>query len=317
MKHNVHPYEPKPKRFIPARLHSLDPLPVLSTVGDVKFDGTFTGLSVEVINPEAIRHLSLAGGFGQGTRSRSIPVSVHSRAVETVRERQLERRREWQKKYGLDSSLESAKVRVIGEDIEEKLNNGSIFLRDLEESPAKYESDPFPVHENLSLMFEEAMFLVDKLNCLNVKTLDGQPMSAEQLLDKFSALKPNFLSSYAAYIFFKSKNWVIKSGLKFGGDYILYQKGPQYFHASFIALIQPYQDGQQFANNGHYLDNYDFQCFNRIAETTAKNLLVLEVHYPTGVDPTNYRECMSRLPEFKVSEIFPRHYNCANLRSNQ
>ncbi|XP_055539142.1 tRNA-splicing endonuclease subunit Sen2 [Wyeomyia smithii] len=308
----------KPKPFTPGYLASIDPLPVRSASGAVKFVGTFTGLSVEVNDPEAIKQLALAGCFGQGTRSRSFPASIHTSHVETVLERQLERRHEWQQKYNFHSRNESGKeLRVIGEEVEEMLSNGTLHFRELEEDHAKHEIDPFSVTENLSLLLEETIFLAEKLNCLEVKSLDGEVLTTDRLLVTFCSLKKNFLSSYVSYLYLRSKNWIVKSGLKFGGDFLLYKKGPQYFHASFIVLIQPYQNGQKMSEEEHYLDNYDFQCFNRIAETTAKELLILEVHYPTDVDAADPKACLGQLQHFKVSETFPKHFNLSVLRSNQ
>lgn len=80
-------------------------------------------------------------------------------------------------------------------------------------------------------------------------------------------------------------------------------------------LTQAYQSEKILTTCGRNLENYDFQCFNRIAETTAKDLLILEVHYPEGLDPADPHECLRRLNEFLVGEVFPKHHNYVATRT--
>ncbi|XP_065095204.1 tRNA-splicing endonuclease subunit Sen2 [Ochlerotatus camptorhynchus] len=313
----------KAKKFTPPNLADIDPLPVDSreTAPNKRFVAIFTGLTVEVCDSVGIQKLALGGCFGQGTLSRSFPASVRDRGAQrsnelVVRRRQLDRREEWRRKYGQVGGSNCVNVRVMEEDVEKQLADGAIGQRQLKYALVGKEVDPFPIPENLSLFFEESMFLVRELKCLEVRTLEGATMPEILLLETFSKLKRNFLVSYVAYVYLKSKNWVIKSGLKFGGDFLLYQKGPQFFHASYVVLIQPYQNCAQQPGGNHYMDNYDFQCFNRIAETTAKDLLVLEVYYPTDIDPSDCVAGVNRLNEFRVSEVFPKHHNYAAYRNS-
>ncbi|XP_039435209.1 tRNA-splicing endonuclease subunit Sen2 [Culex pipiens pallens] len=318
MNHALRPV-PKPKKFTPPVLTNVDPLPT----GPVAI-GLFTGLSVEVCDPAAMAHLSLDGGFGQGTSSRSFPkvVARTGRNVGRVRRnpsgvvhrRQVERRREWAGKFGsVEGSGET--VWVMEEDEEKLVEVGAVSVEELKRNALKVEEDPFMIRENLSLSLEEAMFLVRELDVLKVQSFDGSVFTEKNLVEKFAAIKKDFIPSYAAFMYLKSRNWIIRSGLKFGGDFLLYQKGPQFFHASYIVLIQTYQSGKILTTSGRNLENYDFQCFNRIAETTAKDLLILEVHYPEGLDPADPHECLRRLNEFRVGEVFPKHHNYVATRT--
>lgn len=333
----------KAKKFTPPNLVDIDPLPVDSreTAPNKRILAIFTGLTVEVCDPIGIQKLALGGCFGQGTLSRSFPASVRERGFQrsneqVVRRRQLNRREEWRQKYGQVGGSNCGNVRIMEEDVEKQLADGAIGQRQLKYALVGKEVDPFPIPENLSLFFEESMFLVRELKCLEVQTLEGVAIPEVLLLETFSTLKRTFLVSYVAYVYLKSKNWVIKSGLKFGGDFrksqihrsihcfklililftVLYQKGPQFFHASYVVLIQAYQNCALLPGGTHCMDNYDFQCFNRIAETTAKDLLVLEVYYPNDIDPVDYVSGINRLNEFKVSEVFPKHHNYAAYRNS-
>lgn len=313
----------KEKKHTSPNLAFVEPLPVTSRASkpDERIVAIFTGLTVEVCDPAGIEKLALGGCFGQGTLSRSFPKAIREGGYENsgelpvVRRRVLKRREDWHRKYGTKGDSSAARVRVLEEEVEKQLQSGAISQRQLKYAVVETKVNPFSVPEHLSLMFEESLFLVRELKCLEVRTFEGVVLSEEDLLKRFSKLNSNFLELYVAYHYMKSKNWIIKSGLKFGGDFILYQKGPQFFHASYIVLVQPYRNGERLPQcSSHYLDNFDFQGFNRIAETTAKDLLILEVHFPCDLDPSDFVGGLDRLNEFKVSEMFPKHHNLAANR---
>lgn len=78
-----------------------------------------------------------------------------------------------------------------------------------------------PTGETLVLFAEEAFFLHHSLRCLDVRSpnpADGS-LSGDQLFEQFRTLKPTFAETYVAYVFLRSLNWVVKAGLKFGGDF--------------------------------------------------------------------------------------------------
>lgn len=52
-----------------------------------------------------------------------------------------------------------------------------------------------------------------------------------------------FLVSYVAYHHFRSLGWVVKPGIKFCCDWLLYKRGPVFSHSAFsIALVPVYGD---------------------------------------------------------------------------
>lgn len=54
-----------------------------------------------------------------------------------------------------------------------------------------------------------------------------------------------FLINYVVYHHFRSLGWVVKSGIKFCVDYLLYKKGPVFSHAEFSIVIVPvYEDDE-------------------------------------------------------------------------
>ncbi|ETN60670.1 hypothetical protein AND_007697 [Anopheles darlingi] len=185
--------------------------------------------------------------------------------------------------------------------------------RPVESTPSVTTDHASGSNEPLSLFLEEAFFLMHKLNILRVKTIAGTELSVSEAFAKFRSIKKDFVASYCAYLYLKSKNWVVKCGLKFGGDFVIYVRGPQFYHASYIVLIEELAGGKPLKT--HTVDGLDFQGFNRIAETTAKDILFLEVHYPEGFRMEDDPHCLERLKDVRVGEKFTKHHNFIAART--
>lgn len=80
-------------------------------------------------------------------------------------------------------------------------------------------SDTVKISQSSVLFLEEAFFLHFVINCLEIKDIDEITISTEDIWTKFCRLKENFVECFIAYLYLKSKNWVIKPGMKFGGDF--------------------------------------------------------------------------------------------------
>jgi tRNA-splicing endonuclease subunit Sen2 len=112
--------------------------------------------------------------------------------------------------------------------------------------------------EHLQLTLQEAFFLCWTLDCLTI--LDphtSEPMSLEQIwlsfqrvhLPPFISLTPSietplqfdnpFLIHYMVYHHYRSLGWVIKGGIKFCVDYLLYKRGPVFAHAEYVRPCRP------------------------------------------------------------------------------
>lgn len=74
--------------------------------------------------------------------------------------------------------------------------------------------------DSLVLFLEEAFFLHHSMKCLRiVDLLNDTELDTETVWQHFCRIKPNFIVHYVAYVFLRSKNWVVKGGLKFGGHF--------------------------------------------------------------------------------------------------
>ncbi|OAA72383.1 Taurine catabolism dioxygenase TauD/TfdA [Cordyceps fumosorosea ARSEF 2679] len=110
--------------------------------------------------------------------------------------------------------------------------------------------------EHLQLTSEEAFFLKFGFGALSISDphsgLDLSTMDILRLFREYSYSPPrngpdapdlqpddNFLVHYVVYHHFRSLGWVPRAGIKFGVDWLLYNRGPVFDHAEFGLIIVP------------------------------------------------------------------------------
>jgi len=109
----------------------------------------------------------------------------------------------------------------------------------------------------------------------------GKKLSVAKFLEKAYDKDKNFYTKYAVYRDMKSRGYVIKSALKFGAEFRVYEKGksPEEEHAKWI--LYP-------VHESNLLTWHDFAAKNRVAHSTRKNLLIAIVDDEGEV---TYYEC--------------------------
>ncbi|CAO1318429.1 unnamed protein product [Diamesa serratosioi] len=238
---------------------------------DKKIIAIFTGFCVEVFNESGIKILQDNGSYGQGTKPRQM--TYQHNKINTISEVDYQRRLEWKEKFVESGSEETGKKCIV---LDQMVDN------------------PFEIAQTQVLFLEEAFFLHYNIDCLDILDLDNNLISTQELWNKFSKLKSNFVECYVAYLYLKSKNWVIKPGIKFGGEFLLYKKSPQQFHASFIVILSTVPTNA-----------VDHQTNQRISETTGKDLIYLEVYYPENIEPKDY---LLNIDKFQAAEMMQSRY---------
>lgn len=73
--------------------------------------------------------------------------------------------------------------------------------------------------EKLILMPEEAIFLSFGVGCLAIYNLQGDAVDYRQCWKNLVTINPNFPTHYAAYHYYRGKNWVPKDGHNYGASY--------------------------------------------------------------------------------------------------
>jgi tRNA-splicing endonuclease subunit Sen2 len=177
---------------------------------------------------------------------------------------------------------------------------------------AQRQTDPDPPtevrdQEHLQLTPEEAFFLVYGLGILEVWDDDGRaPMATASLFQRFrqwSYFPPRsssllqmddpFILSYVVYHHFRSLGWVVRSGVKFATDYLLYNRGPVFSHAEFAAVIIPSYSHPYYADCPHQQQLgksrgskswHWLHCVNRVQSQVRKNLVLVFVEVPPPLE---------------------------------
>lgn len=84
----------------------------------------------------------------------------------------------------------------------------------------------------------EAVYLVEK-GKLEVRTPDGRRLSLAELKSIARERIPYFDHKYVVYKDLREKGYVVRSGLKYGAEWLIYTYGPDVEHAAFIVHVLP------------------------------------------------------------------------------
>ena len=116
----------------------------------------------------------------------------------------------------------------------------------------------------LSLL--EALYLMEK-GRLTVKSDSGKDLSFESYLKKARKVGPNFWIRYCVFKDMRNRGYIIKTALKFGADFRVYDRGikPGEDHAKWIVFP---------VHEGSTLTWHEFSAKNRVAHSTKKRLLM-------------------------------------------
>lgn len=185
--------------------------------------------------------------------------------------------------------------------------------------------------EHLQLTFEEAFFLIYGLGTLNVIDKDSNTvMSTASLFSIFrrhsyfppclpSGLKPDdpFLVSYVTYHHFRSLGWVVRPGIKFAVDYLLYNRGPVFSHAEFAVMIIPsYSHSYWTATPDRKIETQNKQSkswwwlnsVNRVQSQVRKSLILAYVEVPAPDDEqVSYASAQVIDGEVDVGKLLQRY----------
>lgn len=208
-----------------------DALPVSSISNEsaciTKYKGYFTGINVKIVENQHINSIYKNGCFGISSITKSAPMTLwkhkkYARMTQAMYDKKIE----WRDKFSNQASLYLNNDVEIVSDAELSGKNipstkAADQLDETEEKPVvkNIVEDPFPLEESLMLFCEEAFFLHYTLKCLDIFDGDGNTLSSEQLFVKFTSINWKFIRNFVAYQYLRSKNWIVKSGLKFGGDF--------------------------------------------------------------------------------------------------
>ena len=118
----------------------------------------------------------------------------------------------------------------------------------------------------VQLSLIEALYLMEKKR-IKVYDSRNKEINYENLLKKSQKAEPNFWVRYCVYKDIRNRGYIIKTALKFGADFRIYDRGvkPGEDHARWVVFP---------VHEGSTLTWYEFAAKNRVAHSTKKRLLI-------------------------------------------
>jgi len=162
-----------------------------------------------------------------------------------------------------DRNMEEIKALLIKDAV---ITENSAAAKELYEK--NHYGAPLP-DGRIKLSLLEAVYLEEKKR---ITVLDGKkkPIAIETLNRKAAKIEHDFWTRYAVFQDFRNRGYVIKTALKFGADFRIYERGkkPGEEHAKWI--VYPVKESQK-------LTWQDYAAKNRVAHSTKKRLLIAVV----------------------------------------
>jgi len=145
----------------------------------------------------------------------------------------------------------------------------SILTENSEQAKALYDLNRYGEPDKdgrISLSSIEGLYLMEKQK---LEIYDGRNhlITSEDFLKKALKKNPNFRVRYAVYKDLRERGYVVKTALKFGADFRVYDRGikPGEDHAKWV-VFPVHEDS--------VLTWYEFAAKNRVAHSTKKRLLL-------------------------------------------
>ncbi|KAJ1726242.1 tRNA splicing endonuclease subunit sen2, partial [Coemansia biformis] len=92
---------------------------------------------------------------------------------------------------------------------------------------------------------------------------------------------------YAAYYYYRAKGWVVRSGIKFGTDFLLYGRGgPARSHSQYSVVVRRLSgdadDGEELPHEQPHLSrSWQYMAaLSRVCTQTRKSLIMCSVRPP-------------------------------------
>jgi len=177
-------------------------------------------------------------------------------------------------------SFNVPKAKPIGTSVEEKktskrklviaiLTGQRVITENSDEAKEFYHQSRFGIITDsgkVELSLLEALYLMEK-GRLKIKTEAGREIKFESYIKRARKVEPNFWIRYIVFKDMRNRGYIIKTALKFGADFRVYDRGikPGEDHAKWIVFP---------VDEGSTLTWHDFSAKNRVAHSTKKRLLL-------------------------------------------
>jgi tRNA-intron endonuclease len=127
--------------------------------------------------------------------------------------------------------------------------------------------------EKIFYSLSEAFYLF-KSKKLEILNNHQKSLQENEILKKFERIDKKFKTKYIVFKDLRKKGYVVKTALKFGAEFRVYDKGGKSKHSKWILF--PVSENKQMTWQ-------DFSAKNRVAHSTKKNLLIAIVDEENSV----------------------------------
>ncbi len=144
----------------------------------------------------------------------------------------------------------------------------NVVAEDKKKAASLYDASRFGevVGKEYHYSLVEALYLLEKgkMSCYDSK---GDRLNFQKFVNRARKVEPNFWVRYCVFKDIRDRGYIIKTALKFGADFRVYDRGikPGEDHAKWIVF--PVHEAET-------LTWFEFAAKNRVAHSTKKNLLL-------------------------------------------
>jgi len=120
--------------------------------------------------------------------------------------------------------------------------------------------------EKILYSLSESLFLVEEKK-MEIHDHQNKKLTNEEILKKFQNIDKKFKTKYLIFKDLRQKGYIVKSALKFGAEFRVYEKGKRINNAHSKWILFPVTENSTMTWQ-------DFSAKNRVAHSTKKNLLI-------------------------------------------
>ncbi|MBN2454732.1 tRNA-intron lyase [Candidatus Woesearchaeota archaeon] len=148
-------------------------------------------------------------------------------------------------------------------------SDGTVITEDSDSARELYDKSRYGAinkENKLQLSLIEALYLLDKKW---IVVLDGRNRTVprERFVKRARKLEPKFWPRYCVFRDIRDRGYIIKTALKFGADFRIYERGKKPGEAHARWIVYPVKEGE-------HLTWHEFAAKNRVAHSTKKRLLI-------------------------------------------
>jgi len=125
------------------------------------------------------------------------------------------------------------------------------------------------LREKILYSLSEALYLVQNKK-MDIYDYRDKKLTQKEILTKFSKIKKDFKTKYLAFKDLRKNGYIVKTALKFGAEFRVYEKGSKIKQAHSKWICFPVSENKT-------LTWQEFSAKNRVAHSTKKNLLIAVV----------------------------------------